>query len=68
MLRDLKSNYNMLLPLVFLKGCSIAGFAVAWIAHAHPSFLIGVIFDSITLFCMIYFARGAYAELTAEAR
>lgn len=67
MLRDLRKNYNLLLPLCFLKGCSIVGFAVAWLAEGHPSFLIGVLFDSATIFCMIYFARAAYAELTAEA-
>ena len=42
MLRDLRKNYNLLLPLCFLKGCSIVGFAVAWLAEGHPSFLIGV--------------------------
>jgi len=64
MLRDLRANFNMLLPLCFLKGCSILGFLVAFVAHGHPSFLIGVLFDLATLFCMIYFARGAYRELT----
>lgn len=66
-LRDLRKNYNMLLPLCFLKGCSILGFAVAWLSHGHPSFLIGVIFDGLTLFCMIFFATKAHNELTAEA-
>jgi hypothetical protein len=63
MLKDLKANYNMLVPLCFLKGCSIVGFSLAWIIHGHPSFLIGVLFDAVTLFCMIFFARGAYREL-----
>jgi hypothetical protein len=63
MLKDLKANYNMLLPLCFLKGCSIVGFFVAWVIHGHPSFLIGVLFDAVTLFCMIFFARGAYREM-----
>ena len=63
MLRDLRANYNMLLPLCFLKGCSILGFLIAWFIHGHPSFLIGVVFDSLTIFCMIYFARNAYREM-----
>lgn len=63
MLKDLKANYNLLLPLCFLKGCSIVGFFAAWLIHGHPSFLIGVLFDALTLFCMIFFARGAYREL-----
>lgn len=63
MLRDLKANYNMLVPLCFLKGCSILGFAVAWFIHGHPSFLIGVLFDAATMFFMIFFARGAYREM-----
>jgi hypothetical protein len=63
MLKDLKANYNLLLPLCFLKGCSIVGFFAAWLIHGHPSFLIGVLFDAVTMFCMIFFARGAYLEL-----
>ena len=66
-LRDLRANYNMLLPLCFLKGCSIVGFFIAWVSHRHPSFLIGVIFDLVTIFCMIFFAKRAYSELLMEA-
>ena len=68
MLRDLVSNYNLLLPLCFLKSCSIVGFFVAWLSHGHPSFLIGVVFDSITLFCMIFFAQRAHTTLTAQVQ
>jgi hypothetical protein len=69
MLRDLRANFNMLVPLCFLKSCSILGFFVAWVTHGHPAFLIGVLFDLLTLFCMVFFARGAHRELceaTAE--
>ena len=64
LLRDLKNNYPVLVPLVFLKGVSVLGFACAYFSYWHPAFIVAVIFDGITLWAMIYFARRGYRELS----
>ena len=63
LLWDLKRFYAVLFPLVFLKSCSVMGFLVAAVTAFHPAFLIGAIFDGVTVGLMVVFARGAYKEL-----
>ncbi len=65
LLWDLKRFYPVLVPLVFLKSCSILGFVVAAVSVFHPSFVIGVLFDGVTVGLMVFFARGAHRELVA---
>ena len=66
MLYDLKRFWPVLVPLVFLKGCSVVGFAMAFLSLHHPSFAIGVVFDGVTMAAMIYFARKGYNELLSQ--
>lgn len=51
----------VVVPLVFLKGCSVVGFFVAWIDSRYPAFLVASLFDLATCAAFVYFARGAPA-------
>ncbi len=62
--KDLVRNYPVLVPLVFLKSMSVIGFVMAMATHPHPAFAVGIAFDGLTVWAMIFFARGAYQELT----
>ncbi len=64
LLWDLQRFYAVLVPLVFLKSCSVVGFLVAAISVFHPAFVIGALFDGVTVVLMVVFARGAYKELS----
>lgn len=59
LLVDLERFWPVLYPLVFLKGCSVVGFFVAWIASGYPAFLAATVFDLVTCCAFVYFARGA---------
>ena len=65
LLWDLKRFYPVLVPLVFLKSCSVLGFLVASFSVFHPAFVIGALFDGVTVGLMVFFARGAYRERVA---
>ncbi|MEE2750649.1 MAG: hypothetical protein VX519_04420 [Myxococcota bacterium] len=64
LLWDLQRFYVVLVPLVFLKSCSVVGFLVAAVGMFHPAFVIGALFDGVTVGVMVFFARGAYRELS----
>lgn len=59
LLADLERFYPVLWPLVFLKGCSVAGFLVVWLQTRYPAFLAASLFDLLTCAAFVYFARGA---------
>jgi len=63
LLLDLVKYYPVLVPLVFLKSCSVLGFVLAGISSGHPSFLVGVLFDGVTVALMVFFARAAHREM-----
>ena len=65
LLLDLEKYYPVLVPLVFLKSCSVLGFVGAGLSSRHPAFLVGALFDGVTVAVMVYFARAARREMRA---
>ena len=61
LLWDLSKYYPVLIPLVFLKACSVLGFLVAFARTHYPAFLAVSLFDGVTVWAMVFFARRAYA-------
>ena len=67
LLLDLDRWYPVLVPLVFLKGCSVVGFLAAYRTSGHASFLAATLFDGATCVALVYFARGARSRPAAGA-
>lgn len=57
LLWDLDRFHPVLVPLVFLKGCSVVGFGLEWIATGYPAFLAACLFDAATCLAFVYFVR-----------
>ena len=56
----------VVVPLVFLKACSVVGFGIAFIADPMPSFLIASVFDGLTCAAFLWLAHLARTHLSMQ--
>ncbi len=64
LLLNLRRWYRVLLPLVFLKACSVAGAAFIMVAqYHHPFFLSVIALDGTTCLVMWFFATRARRQI-----
>ena len=61
---NIRRWYPALLPLMFLKSCSV--FAAAYVGlfqYQHPFFIVPVVLDSLTVAAMGFFASRAHRQI-----
>jgi hypothetical protein len=68
LLLNLRRWYRVLLPLVFLKACSVAGSAyIGLVQYQHPFFAFPVVLDGTTCLVMWFFATRARRQIEGLA-
>ncbi|MBI3553865.1 MAG: hypothetical protein HY077_15325 [Elusimicrobia bacterium] len=60
---DLKRFYPVLASLAFLKAYSALGFLLVFASSRYPAFLAVSLFDGLTVWAMVFFARRAHRSL-----
>ncbi|RME88357.1 MAG: hypothetical protein D6767_10345 [Candidatus Hydrogenedentota bacterium] len=63
---NLKKFYPILIPLVFLKAYNATLFLLDFFSSAHVAFLAVALFDYLTSWAFIFFAKRAYKEITEK--